>query len=559
MKHLIYFIAIALFFACESSETSEVSTVPQSVDPNRQPDTVYLVRNTVITPANAYNDLFLDSASIEQIIQQKQVPADDAQRLRSFYNYRNGQFAWFNSDGFSEQALGFWNLRDEFEKDTVDKTLRKRMDTLLNLDTLTVHRFDTSLATTEIALTLAYLRFYNNHRDKLPFAKLSPEKLIPVKRENEIALADSIAKQLPDSSSANADVAQFALLKQKLQLYSSVAKQGGWQPLNIKSKRLRKNVSSPEVALLKKRLQQSGDYSNTDTSKLFNDSLEVAIKNYQQRNGIKPSGIITDSLIKSLNVPAAQRLRQLIINLNRMQWMPSARELNYIMVNIPDFMLTVFENGQKVFDMPVVVGREGTNTMMFSGDMNQIVFSPYWKIPASIVQKEILPAIKTDPGYLKKHRMEIVGKNDSLPEIRQLPGGDNFLGDVKFLFPNRYDIYFHDTKSKEIFKQDKRAVSHGCIRLAEADKMANYLLRNKSGWTPQKINEAMNSGKEQYVKLEKPVPVVITYFTAWVDEMGQLNFRDDIYGHDKNTERMMFAGNTSPTSAIANDSASRKK
>ena len=559
MKHLIYFIAIALFFACESSQTSEVSTVPHSVDPNRPPDTVYLVRNTVITPANAYNDLFLDSANIEQIIQQKQVSADDAQRLRSFYNYRNGQFAWFNSDGFSEQALGFWNLRDEFEKDTVDKTLRKRMDTLLNLDTLTVRRFDTSLANTEIALTLAYLRFYHNHRDKLPFAKLSPEKLIPVKRENEIALADSIAKQLPDSSSADAGVAQYALLKQKLQLYSSVAKQGGWQPLNIKSKRLKKNVSSPDVALLKKRLQQSGDYSNTDTSKLFNDSLEIAIKNYQQRNGMKPSGVISDSLIKSLNVPAAQRLRQLIVNLNRMQWMPSARELNYIMVNIPDFMLTVFENGQKVFDMPVVVGKEGTNTMMFSGDMNQIVFSPYWKIPASIVQKEILPAMKADPGYLKKHRMEIVGKNDSLPEIRQLPGGDNFLGDVKFLFPNRYDIYFHDTKSKEIFKQDKRAVSHGCIRLAEADKMANYLLRNKSGWTPQKINEAMNSGKEQYVKLEKPVPVVITYFTAWVDETGQLNFRDDIYGHDKNTGQMMFAANTSTTSAIANDSASRKK
>jgi len=192
--------------------------------------------------------------------------------------------------------------------------------------------------------------------------------------------------------------------------------------------------------------------------------------------------------------------------------------------------------------MRVVVGKEGTNTTMFNGNIDQIVFSPYWNIPASIVKNEILPKMKADPNYLASKHMEIVSKNDTLPVIRQLPGQDNALGKVKFLFPNRYDIYFHDTYAKDIFKKDTRAVSHGCIRLADAEKMANYLLRNNKAWTPEKIHAAMNSGKEQYVKVNPSMPVTITYFTAWVDRNGKLNFRDDIYGHDKKMIAQLFGG-----------------
>lgn len=141
--------------------------------------------------------------------------------------------------------------------------------------------------------------------------------------------------------------------------------------------------------------------------------------------------------------------------------------------------------------------------------------------------------------------MEIVSQKDSIPRIRQLPGGDNSLGKAKFLFPNSYDIYFHDTPDKAAFKAQKRAYSHGCIRLADAGKMAQYLLRNNSEWNEQKIQAAMNASKEQSVKLDRPVPVVITYYTAWVDETGQLNFREDIYGHDKNAAPKMFTGSKS--------------
>ena len=203
-------------------------------------------------------------------------------------------------------------------------------------------------------------------------------------------------------------------------------------------------------------------------------------------------------------------------------------------------MLTVYDGSQKAFDMPVVVGKEGTNTLMFSGNLNQVVFSPFWNIPPSIVKNEILPAMQKNPGYLKSRRMEIVKKGDSLPVIRQLPGEGNALGKIKFLFPNSFDIFFHDTEIKGVFQKQNRAISHGCIRLADAEKLANYLLQNDQGWTPAKIKTAMNSGKEQYVKIKNPVPVVITYFTAWANQNGLLNYRTDVYGHDEEIAKMMF-------------------
>jgi murein L,D-transpeptidase YcbB/YkuD len=278
-----------------------------------------------------------------------------------------------------------------------------------------------------------------------------------------------------------------------------------------------------------------------DTTQVFNDTLELAVKNFQQRHGYNPTGIINEAVIKELNVPVEKRLQQLLINMERMRWMPSSPEQgNMVLVNIPEFVLHMFDGKNKVFDMVVVVGKEGHNTMMFTGNLNQVVFSPYWNVPPSIVKKEILPSMQKNPNYLASQNMEITGNDESLPEIRQLPGPKNSLGRVKFLFPNSFNIYFHDTPSKSLFSREKRAYSHGCIRLSDPEKMANYLLRNQPEWTPEKISEAMNAGKEKFVKLKNSVPVFITYYTAWVDENGKLNFREDIYKHDKSLTQRMF-------------------
>jgi len=280
-----------------------------------------------------------------------------------------------------------------------------------------------------------------------------------------------------------------------------------------------------------------------DSSNIFTDTLEYGVRNFQERHGYTPDGIITPELIGQMNVPVMNRIQQILINMDRMRWMPHQPQGTLITVNIPEFVLHVTDGKNKVFDMPVVVGKEGHSTMMFNGDLNQVVFSPYWNVPPSIVRKEILPAIEKNPNYLESKHMEITGNEDGLPDIRQKPGPDNALGRVKFLFPNSFNIYFHDTPEKSLFAKDKRAYSHGCIRLSDPVKMANWLLESNPEWTPDKIEEAMNSGEQKYVKIKKPVPVIITYYTAWVGENGQLNFRDDIYGHDAALiDKMFIAG-----------------
>ncbi|MEJ7627297.1 MAG: L,D-transpeptidase family protein [Ferruginibacter sp.] len=539
MKIFNYLIPALLFFSCtsknknDSNGTGSTTSVTQVIT---RTDTLYVVRNIDITPANAYSDLFLDSSAVDQYISSNNLTEEEQKSVKSFYNYRNLQFAWFTTQGFTEQAKGFWNLQDKLGSEA-NKSLRSRMDTLLNMDTLSLSRFDSSIFKTELALTQAYLQFYKSNRDKTQFLNLSPEMAIPVKKQKTSVLADTIVLQRTDSSSGSAT--QYNLLKQKLQQYNALLKNHGWTIINFSARQIKKGTSSPAISIIKKRLQLTGDMITGDTTAVFNDSLVAVIKSYQLRNGMKPSGNITDTLIRSLNVPVEKRIQQIIINLSRAQWMPATTESNYISVNIPDYLLTVYENNAKAFDIPVAVGKEGTNTTMFTGELNQVVFSPYWNIPASIVQRDILPKMKGNPNYLKSRNMEQVGKNDSLPVIRQLPGKGNSLGKVKFLFPNRYDIYFHDTNAKDVFNKDKRAVSHGCIRLAEAEKLATYLLRNNN-WTLEKVQGAMNAGKEQYVKVNPVMPVVITYYTAWVDETGQLHFRDDIYNNDDKLRQMMF-------------------
>ncbi|MEO6407009.1 MAG: L,D-transpeptidase family protein [Ferruginibacter sp.] len=558
MKIILALGVMILLAACNNQKTSgngETSTAGSNTVITRT-DTIYLERNSNISPANAYSDLFLDSNTISHYEQGEGMNGDKLQAYNSFYNYRNGQFAWFSSEGFTEQARGFWNLQDKMGY-KVSKSLRNAMDTLLENDSLLISRYDTAIRNTEMALTNAFLDFYKTDRARTNFAGLAAEQAIPVKKMKTFELADSLLRRQPDTGLTS--TSDYGRLLQKLKRYITVTNDGGGLPLKVNARSLKKGGSSAGITSLKKMLHRTGDYAGTDTSAVFNDSLMTAIKVYQQANGMAPTGLITDSLVGSVNMPLEKRIQQIIINLYRTQWMPVSQEPNYIAVNIPDFRLTIFENNTKAFDMPVAVGKEGANTTVFTGMLNQVVFSPYWNIPASIVQREILPKLKADPKYLQSKNMEIVGKNDSLPKIRQKPGKDNALGKVKFLFPNRYDIYFHDTYNKEIFNKANRALSHGCIRLQDAEKLAVYILRNDKNWTAEKVQMAMNAGKEQYVKVSPPMPVQIAYYTAWVDADGQLNFRNDIYGNDIRAGQMLFEISQAMTLPGKTDSLQVKK
>lgn len=504
-------------------------------------------RDYSINKSNSYSDLFLDSSALEKFIASKEIPDSIAARMRSFYNTRNYQFAWFNSGGLNEQTYAFWNLHDyvtTYDGDTSlkDKALQKKMEALTAEEKLSPKASDSTYVRTELTLTEHFIRYVLNNYQKGYVKRKEMERFIPYKKEDALVLADSLlTKKHKDSKYFEEVNAPYKGLKDQLAKYYNIAKAGGWPQITTAKKTLKKGETNPVVVQIKKRLQITGELPGKDSSQVFDDNLENAVKTFQISMGYKPDGVITAQLIKDMNVPATERVKQILLNMGRMRWMPTEPSGQLIVVNIPEFVLHVYENKKKAWDMNVVVGKEGHNTTIFTGDLNQIVFSPYWNVPPSIVQKEILPKMKSNPDYLASQNMEQTGTDENgVPKIRQLPGEKNSLGKVKFLFPNSFNIYFHDTNAKELFSKDKRAYSHGCIRLSEPERMAQYLLRDQPGWTPQKIEEAMDSGQEQYVKLKHAVPVIITYYTAWVDDNGLLNFRADIYAHDQDLGSKMF-------------------
>lgn len=544
MKHILYLLLGAVLLAgCLNNEEGESEVSGDSIQKKN-----ISTRDNSISKTNSYSDLFFDSASLGEYLASKKIPDSIGNRIVSFYNARNYQFAWFTSDGFTEEAQAFWNLFDHhltYSGDTTlkNKPLEKRMNRLLSDDSFTVNAADKDVKQTEWQLTQSLMAYASKNFERGYVKRKELERFVPFKKSDPIQLADSLLTKKHKDNKYFEDInVAYKVLKGELQKYYDIHKQGGLPNIPALQKPLKKGASAPQVVLIKQYLAKTGDMPAGDTSAVFNDTLAQGITSIQQRFGMKATGTLSKDLIAAMNVPVSDRIEQLLINLGRMRWMPSQPNGTLIVVNIPEFMLHVLENGKKEFDMNVVVGKEGHSTMQFTGTMNQIVFAPYWNIPPNIVTKEIMPEIEKDAHYLEKNDMEDQGDKDGdgINDIRQLPGDKNALGKVKFLFPNSFDIYLHDTPAKSLFSKDKRAFSHGCIRLADAKKMAEYLLRNDADWDAAKIDEAMNTKEQKVVKLKNKAEVFITYYTAWVDEEGRLNFRDDVYGHDKKVKAQLF-------------------
>ena len=520
-----------LIFLCIA--ISLINCGDKSNTPN-QPDKP--VRNLAINKSNSYSTLFTDSATVEAFIKEQKLNDSISHDMRVFYNARNFQFAWFSGDGLTEQTFTFRSLYD-YSKDSAKKrVLDYKLDNLMLNDSLKSIRATRNITKTELLYTWRFIQYlWNNYPNKKLRNNLLV-KFVPAQKQEIIERAEAILED--DVRGSNA---AYNSLKKELEKHVAIARNGGWPIIPLTKKKYKMGRTDTVITIIKKRLQITGQFPDKDTSPVFTPDLEKAIKTLQASYGFTTDGIINTSLIQELNKPVLSRLQQLMINMERMRWQPDDPNGRMIMVNIPEFMLHVWKGKTKEFDMEVIVGKAGNNTIMFSGNLEQIVFSPYWNVPESIVRNEMLTSMEEDPDYLLKHDMEMTGELDGLPVIRQLPGDKNELGKVKFLFPNSFDIYFHDTPHKELFKKKQRAYSHGCIRLADAEKLANYLLQESTEWTSEKIREAMNSGKEKYVKIKDPIPVLINYYTAWVDENDVLQFRKDIYGHDKKTARKLFS------------------
>ncbi len=510
---------------------------------NSQVDPPVEERDTTITVENAYSELFLDSIALERFMAEQAFDENVANQFRSFYNARNYQYAWFIPDGLTEQALNFLHRQSDYLSYSKDSTLGNSVLQSI-LDTVGegephVQLPDSERQHTELMLTGQFFRFAEKaFAGDTSLDVRSLKWYIPRKKVDVVAALDSLMK---GSGEAYEPLnAYYKRLKAALVRFYEVEQQGGWQPVKLDQKSLRAGDSSAVVLQIKQRLSRTGDFSEEDSSHVFTDSLTAAVKRFQYRYGLTADGVVGESMVRELNKPVEQRIRQILINLERMRWVPEDIKGDYLLVNIPEFRLHVFEDAVPVKHMDVVVGSGQHNTVIFSGDLRYVVFSPYWNVPSSIVKNEIMPGIAKNPNYIRAHNMEITGYTGNVPHVRQKPGPNNSLGRVKFLFPNNYNIYMHDTPAKSLFGETRRAFSHGCIRLSEPEWLARFLLRKDSTWTDNAIKQAMLGNKEKWVTLEQTLPVFIGYFTAWVDSKGLLNFRNDVYGHDAKMEKLMF-------------------
>jgi murein L,D-transpeptidase YcbB/YkuD len=293
------------------------------------------------------------------------------------------------------------------------------------------------------------------------------------------------------------------------------------------------------------------------TSDLFDESLEEAVKRFQQRHGRFDDGIVGTRTLRALNVPVEKRIRQIELNMERWRWLPQNLGNPYIMVNIAGYGLEVVENETPVLTMKIVVGTAFQKTPVFSGKMTYIEMNPYWNVPHSIATEETLKKIRQNPEFFAKENMRVftAGQNgeevspatidwsqhseNNFPyRLRQEPGPRNPLGRIKFMFPNKHSVYLHDTSDPQLFRKERRGYSHGCIRIEKPMDMAEFVMRGSKEWPIEKIKAVLKT-KETSANLPKPIPVHILYFTAWGNGDGATHFLEDIYRRDERLDRAL--------------------
>lgn len=261
-------------------------------------------------------------------------------------------------------------------------------------------------------------------------------------------------------------------------------------------------------------------------SEVFDFSLEMAVRDFQERHGLAPDGVAGASTLAELNRTAEEQIRKIEVNLERWRRLPADFGERYILVNIAAFRLDAMEDGRSVLDMKVIVGRTDSRTPVVSSAIEDVVLNPSWYVPKSIASKEIWPKGRS---YLRRNGFEVLPDG----KLRQQPGPNNSLGRVKFRFPNRFGVYLHDTQARSLFDRAVRALSHGCVRVERPEDLAAWVLRDAPGWSEEAIQDALDSGRERIVQLPEPIPVHIVYWTAWVDDAGTLRFGPDVYDQDR--------------------------
>jgi L,D-transpeptidase YcbB len=516
--------------------------------------------STSLSKPQNFSDLFIRPSAIGSFFKANPENENIREQVTSFYQARNFQYAWFNKKGMTQAVPNFQNqlhnYRDDFDDDTFKNS---QLDTLITIIRTNPNKSEVDEIQQEKLELVLTTTFFKYSQKAFGGSIKNPHQLdwyIPKSKKNYQVLLDSLVLKDENAKTYEPVNLYYSKLKEKLRLYRDIQKKGGFPIIKTQKNVLSSSASDSSLLQVKQRLFLSGDLKSNDKTIFFSDSLASAISYFQQRFGLLENGKLDAKTVKEMNRTVEFRIKQMLVNLERLRWVPVEIESDYLLVNIPEYKLHVFENKKLLWETNVVVGKEAKQTSIFKGNISRIILNPYWNVPNSIINNEILPKLKRNPAYLARNNMEVVsasGKrinaatinwhkySKNVPFIiRQKPGGANALGKMKFLFPNSFSIYLHDTPSKELFNQNKRDFSHGCIRVENPKKLALYLLRNDKVWTQEKIDKVLKTTKEVGIPIKPNLPVYITYFTAWVDSKGNLNFRDDIYNLDDQLAKEIF-------------------
>jgi murein L,D-transpeptidase YcbB/YkuD len=485
-----------------------------------------------------------------------------ASTISAFYGSRGFQPAWTNHAGARPQATelvkairhaDFHGLTpDDYHLETIEAILQQT-------DAEPMEEPEPGLlADLDLLLTDAYL-LYGSH---LLSGRVNPEDIQP--KWNIGSREEDLARILQNGLDENRvwgsleELAprheKYAALQQALQQHRAVLASGGWIQVPSGSK-MEIGYRGMRVALLRSRLRQSGDLGPEAGGEIdrYDAAIDQAVRRFQARHGLASDGVVGSATLQALNKPTILRVEQIRVNLERWRWLPLDLGQRFVVVNIADFHLDLVEDGNPLMRIRVVTGRPYRHTPVFSGTMTYLEVNPYWHIPPSIARKDILPKIKKNPDYLAEQGIRVFEswKSDAgeidpnavdwsriTPrtfsyKLRQDPGPRNALGRIKFMFPNRFSVYLHDTPAKGLFDETRRTFSSGCVRVERPMDLADFVLDGDPLWTRDALQAAIESGETRTMRLPKPLPVHILYWTAWIDEEGRIQFRKDVYGRDK--------------------------
>jgi murein L,D-transpeptidase YcbB/YkuD len=513
----------------------------------KQNDALYTTQN--------YSDYVIDSIFVVHQVEVDSTLRPYADDIIAFYERRNYVAAWVNDGELTMSAYDFLHKLREYESEFGDSSLNQGLDDA-EIGEMLFTGSGEKRALLDLKLTTTFFRYAEKSYGGTTVDPKDLEWYIPRMKKDYQRLIDSLVTSPTTYTIYEPVNDYYKALKTVLVKYREIENKGGWPAVTVTKLPLKTGDSIEPVSQLKHVLAITGDYTDPDLGMAYTDTLAAAVRNSQHRVGLRETGRVDSTTLAEINTPIAKRIRQIMLNMERLRWMPDSTPANYIQVNIPEYGLHVYEDRQVSWSMDVVVGNSATATSIFTGRLSVVGFSPYWNVPTSIIKNEMLPKLKRNPGYLDKMHMEVV-KNGVVMNassinwnnytkgvpftIRQKPGNDCALGLVAFYFPNSFDIYLHDTPAKSFFNEESRAFSHGCIRLSQPERLANYLFRNDSvNMPPDTIHALMNRHIEKKVPVKPSIPVYITYFTAWVDEHGEICFRHDIYGHDAKLAKEIF-------------------